>query len=630
MAYRQYIGSRYVPIFGRKGEDTYEWDNSAPYEPLTVVMHQGNSFTSIQYVPTGIDINNRRYWAETGNWNAQVESYRQTVLSFDDRITSNTEASTANTEAITAEVTRATAAETANREAITAEVTRATDAETANREAITSEVTRATDAETANREAITSEVTRATDAEKNISNVIGTGFDATDNIAGNIKVKGSGTVCATNYLGSLFHQIADETLGEMHCGSIADCGDYQVIISCPLTSDRMNRGIVEFVSIKDNRKEVYANKTVVLGHANSITYDPNRGKFLVAPLYDTSSGELIYWPVLFEYDVTFTNYSRITTDVTISGISYDHVTGKVYCFGVDDKLYELTNDNNLVFVNECNVRDNDQGLHVQDLAVNSGVWYISNTQGNIATGLIGVDNAKNVFDIAKQGTFQLFNLFGEVDGMDFNANGNLICTSDERVQSAGWIFNIFEIITPETKHPLFYLYHPSNIMTSINITRSSDILRQTLSLLSEFNAANYIRSMIGDVVRFTLTEDYNAPAETIMLNGFAKAIINLNNHTLTIDQIRFDSCELVISGSGTLTIRRFWAPTCEMARITLQNGVTIIPADSSVNPFLSVAKTGSQLNCGTITNPNNLTFVGNVINSGRVYISGTEILTNNS
>lgn len=92
MAYRQYVGSRYVPIFGRKGEDTYEWDNSAPYEPLTVVMHQGNSFTSVQYVPTGIDINNRRYWAETGNWNAQVEAYRQEVRTFDGRITANKDA----------------------------------------------------------------------------------------------------------------------------------------------------------------------------------------------------------------------------------------------------------------------------------------------------------------------------------------------------------------------------------------------------------------------------------------------------------------------------------------------------------------------------------------------------------
>ena len=73
----QYIGARYVPIFGRKGETSIEWDNTAPYEPLTIVLHQGNSYTSRQYVPTGIDILNEEFWANTGNYNAQVEQYRQ-------------------------------------------------------------------------------------------------------------------------------------------------------------------------------------------------------------------------------------------------------------------------------------------------------------------------------------------------------------------------------------------------------------------------------------------------------------------------------------------------------------------------------------------------------------------------
>lgn len=87
LGHRQYIGARYVPIFGRKGEESIEWDNSAPYEPLTIVLHQGNSFTSRQYVPAGIDINNTEFWAETGNFNAQVEQYRQEVQGFNARIT---------------------------------------------------------------------------------------------------------------------------------------------------------------------------------------------------------------------------------------------------------------------------------------------------------------------------------------------------------------------------------------------------------------------------------------------------------------------------------------------------------------------------------------------------------------
>lgn len=92
MAYREYIGSRYVPIFGRKGESSIEWDNTKPYEPLTIVTHQGNSYTSRQNVPAGIDINNETYWALTGNYNAQIENYRREVQAYNGRIAANEEA----------------------------------------------------------------------------------------------------------------------------------------------------------------------------------------------------------------------------------------------------------------------------------------------------------------------------------------------------------------------------------------------------------------------------------------------------------------------------------------------------------------------------------------------------------
>jgi hypothetical protein len=76
MAVTQYIGARYVPVFA----DPAEWSSTKQYEPLTIVLYQGNSFTSKQFVPIGIDINDTNYWVETGNYNAQVEQYRQSVL----------------------------------------------------------------------------------------------------------------------------------------------------------------------------------------------------------------------------------------------------------------------------------------------------------------------------------------------------------------------------------------------------------------------------------------------------------------------------------------------------------------------------------------------------------------------
>ena len=71
----QYIGSRYVPIFA----DPIEWDNHRSYESLTIVTHDGESYTSKCNVGPGIDITNSRYWAKTGAYNAQVEQYKNEV-----------------------------------------------------------------------------------------------------------------------------------------------------------------------------------------------------------------------------------------------------------------------------------------------------------------------------------------------------------------------------------------------------------------------------------------------------------------------------------------------------------------------------------------------------------------------
>lgn len=78
----QYVGARYVPLFANPAQ----WTNDRQYEPLTIVLYQGNSFTSMQYVPIGIDINNEEFWAQTGNYNAQVEQYRQEVKEYTKKI----------------------------------------------------------------------------------------------------------------------------------------------------------------------------------------------------------------------------------------------------------------------------------------------------------------------------------------------------------------------------------------------------------------------------------------------------------------------------------------------------------------------------------------------------------------
>lgn len=82
MSTKQYIGSRYVPVFA----EPIQWDATKEYEALTIVLHDGNSYTSRQPVPVGIDIDDEQYWAETGNYNAQIEQYRNETKDATDKL----------------------------------------------------------------------------------------------------------------------------------------------------------------------------------------------------------------------------------------------------------------------------------------------------------------------------------------------------------------------------------------------------------------------------------------------------------------------------------------------------------------------------------------------------------------
>ena len=69
--YNLYVGARYVPVFSDKNNG--QWTNTIEYEPLTIVLYNGDSYTSRTFVPIGIDITNTTYWALTGAFNAQYE-----------------------------------------------------------------------------------------------------------------------------------------------------------------------------------------------------------------------------------------------------------------------------------------------------------------------------------------------------------------------------------------------------------------------------------------------------------------------------------------------------------------------------------------------------------------------------
>lgn len=76
-----YIGARYVPIFA----DPVEWDDEREYEPLTIVTHNGDCYTSKCYVPKGAQLppypeGQTKYWVKTSDYNGQFADLKKTLL----------------------------------------------------------------------------------------------------------------------------------------------------------------------------------------------------------------------------------------------------------------------------------------------------------------------------------------------------------------------------------------------------------------------------------------------------------------------------------------------------------------------------------------------------------------------
>lgn len=79
----QYIGARYVPMFA----DPVNWDNERAYEPLTIVVRNGDCYTSKCFVPVGADIANGLYWVKSQDYNYQFDQLKQVVADLSKQVT---------------------------------------------------------------------------------------------------------------------------------------------------------------------------------------------------------------------------------------------------------------------------------------------------------------------------------------------------------------------------------------------------------------------------------------------------------------------------------------------------------------------------------------------------------------
>lgn len=224
MSATQYIGARYVPVFA----DPAEWSSENSYEPLTIVLHNGNSYTSAQYVPIGIDIENDSYWKLTGNFNSQVEQYRSEVKTFDARIT--TADTTANDALSLAQTNEKDIAALDSEMAGTADSGLKT-LITNNADSIAAETVRAEAAEVINANAITNESQRAIAVENSKTFIVKTVDDLKNsNLALGSTAKTLGYYNENDNGGAFYTIVNTAIANELNIITLAN-GNYAVLQS---------------------------------------------------------------------------------------------------------------------------------------------------------------------------------------------------------------------------------------------------------------------------------------------------------------------------------------------------------------------------------------------------------------
>lgn len=74
MATLQYVGARYVPVFYKNPDGSWDWESGVSYEPLTIVRYGTGTYISRSQVPSSVGTPNENpnYWAQTGDYNGSI------------------------------------------------------------------------------------------------------------------------------------------------------------------------------------------------------------------------------------------------------------------------------------------------------------------------------------------------------------------------------------------------------------------------------------------------------------------------------------------------------------------------------------------------------------------------------
>lgn len=432
MSVTQYMGARYVPLFA----DPLAWDITQQYEPLTIVSYQGNSYTSRQAVPAGIDITNTAYWALTGNYNAQIEQYRAEVQTYDSRITANT-SSNATQDAQLAGTSASGLktlidANTADNSTHTAQLAGTSesglktliDANTTANSTHTAQL--AGTSESGLKTLIDANTTDNSTHTAQLAGTSESGLKSMIDILTNVK---SGGTILPSYIGDF--------MDNAQFGCCCRAGNNFYTFSSENYDGYGNARIFNLAS-----NALASKSRILMGHCNSCAYDSVRNRIWLVPMHTYSAGVATPTNQIYYYNESLTSQSFVSfnDEQFLYGVSFDHITKILYAFAVYTrtgpiKIYRMLEDESeFSYYASINIANFDTHVtgntdediyHWQDFAVYNGILFAAKTEGTtfcldlndsnklIWTFRIGMNDAGGIWK------------YGEIEGIEFGPDGNL-------------------------------------------------------------------------------------------------------------------------------------------------------------------------------------------------------------
>lgn len=464
--------------------DPLQWNITTQYVKNTVVVDSdGTAYLSTQPVPAGIAINDTEYWTPIGNFSELWTSLKLSISAVDlgsvaispDPLSTGDLFWLNNTLYIaTADLSGGSA------------VIEGTNCQKISVEDLLNEIRQAV---TSVSDGLADEITERQDEDSSIRN----DFAAADtDIRDDMETADSALDARITVLenATSSESVSPYTVTPVLMGELSSVS--QLCAACQIgdlvyTLDNNtydSNGELRVFSITSNSKTMQ--KTVKIGHGNSMCYSVRDNAVYVAPMAEYDGGVSTQITKIYKFNTAFTTRTEINAPGVVYAISYDHVADKLYAFvnsGTSLTVYEVDAAGVFTQVAVLNCPEILTDAVLQDVAVKAGYAYVSTT--NRIVGVYSIDSGACIksFYVSVNDTGNVYNL-GELEGMEFNASGELIA------------MNAFYIATRDTATGM---YNPTiGIVTQIPTNKAYFNAPKTVQ---RQHSTMVIREDYGDVFK---------------------------------------------------------------------------------------------------------------------------------